>query len=37
MSKGLMRALENLEEEAWRYINGDRAQQKLNFEKEDVA
>ena len=37
MSNGLMRALENLEEEAWRYINGDRAQQKLNFEKEDVA
>jgi hypothetical protein len=36
MSKGLMRALENLEEEAWRYINGDRAQQNL-FEKEDVA
>lgn len=33
----LNRALENLEEEAWRYINGDRAQQKLNFEKEDVA
>ena len=32
MSERLLAALEILEEEAWRYINGDRAQMSLNFD-----
>lgn len=31
MSVSMIEDLERLEEEAWRYINGERAQQKLEF------
>ena len=35
MSEELLADLSALEEEAWRYINGDRAQQVLDLESGD--
>lgn len=37
MSEELIKALDALMEEAWRYINGDRAQTALDFEQKEPA